>query len=137
MSVFKSMGSNSRVQYEKVWLTCERIRLTFGLFSFFPSFMAFSIFCVFLKLLLHTMDEHMHKILIVFVFTMAMHQMIALVFVVQWVTIGQYWIMMTKMLFFMEFVDMASKIHNMWRYERVVGYMKNQLLGSFFEKLFR
>jgi hypothetical protein len=45
------MGSNSRVQYEKVWLTCERIRLTFGLFSFFPSFMVFSIFCVFFKTL--------------------------------------------------------------------------------------
>jgi hypothetical protein len=68
---------------------------------------------------------------------MAMHQVIALVFIVQRVTIGQYWIMMSAMLFFMEFVDMASKVHNMWRYERVVGYMKNQLLGSFFEKMFR
>ncbi len=83
------------------------------------------------------MDEHMHKILIVFVFTMAMHQVIAQVFIVQRVIIGQYWIMMKAMLFFMEFVDMASKVHNMWRYERVVGYMKNQLLGSFFEKMFQ
>jgi len=83
------------------------------------------------------MDEHMHMILIVFVFTMAMHQVIAQVFIVQRVIIGQYWIMMKAMLFFMEFVDMASKVHNMWKYERVVGYMKNQLLGSFFEKMFQ
>jgi hypothetical protein len=40
------------------------------------------------------------------------------------------------MLLFMEFVDMASRVHNMWRYERVVGCMKNQLLGSFSEKMF-
>jgi hypothetical protein len=32
---------------------------------------------------------------------------------------------------FIVFVDMASRICNMWRYERVVEYMKNQLLGSF------
>jgi hypothetical protein len=44
--------------------------------------------------------------------------------------------MMNVMLFFIEFVDMASKVCNMWRYERVVGYMKNQLLGSFFKKMF-
>jgi len=54
--------------------------------------MVFSIFCVFFLFLLHTMDEHMHKILIVFVFTMAMHQVIAQVFIVQQVLIGQYWI---------------------------------------------
>jgi hypothetical protein len=45
--------------------------------------------------------------------------------------------MMSGMLFFMEFVDMASRIHNMWRYEKVMGYMKNQLFGSFFEKMFQ
>jgi hypothetical protein len=44
--------------------------------------------------------------------------------------------MVNAMLFFMEFVDMASKVCNMWRYERVVGYMKNQLLGSFSKKMF-
>jgi hypothetical protein len=81
------------------------------------------------------MDEHMHKILIIFVFTISMHQVITQVVIVQQVTIGQYWIMMNAILFFMEFVDMASKVY-MWRYERVVGYMKNQLLGSFFEKMF-
>jgi hypothetical protein len=36
----------------------------------------------------------------------------------------------------MEFVDMASRTHNMWRYEKVMGYMKNQLLGSFSKKMF-
>jgi len=37
-----------------------------------------------------------------------------------------------------EFVtcDMTSIVHNMCRYEKVVGYMKNQLFGSFFEKMF-
>jgi hypothetical protein len=37
---------------------------------------------------------------------------------------------------FMEFVDMAPIIYDMWKYERAMGCMKNQLLGSFFEKLF-
>jgi hypothetical protein len=45
--------------------------------------------------------------------------------------------MMSAMLFLMEFVDMASRVHNMRRYEMKVAYMKNQLLGSFFEKMFR
>jgi hypothetical protein len=73
MSVCKGVGSNSEVQ--NVWLTCERIRLTFGLFFF--SFMVFFIFRFpsFL-LLLHTMDEYKHKILVAFVFTMPMHQVI-------------------------------------------------------------
>jgi hypothetical protein len=31
---------------------------------------------------------------------------------------------------------MTSTVHNMCRYEKVVGYMMNQLLGSFFEKMF-
>ncbi len=44
--------------------------------------------------------------------------------------------MMNAMLFSMEFVDMASRVHNMWRYERAMGYMKNQLLKSFFENMF-
>jgi hypothetical protein len=43
--------------------------------------------------------------------------------------------MMIAMLMFMEFVDMASRVHNMWRYERVVGYMQNQLSRSFFENM--
>jgi hypothetical protein len=43
----------------------------------------------------------------------------------QQITIGQHWNMMNVMYFFMKFVDMASRTHNMWRYESVVGYMKN------------
>jgi hypothetical protein len=53
----------------------------------------------------------MHKILIIFVFTISMHQVITQVVIVQQVTIGQYWIMMNAILFFMEFVDMASKVY--------------------------
>jgi hypothetical protein len=83
------------------------------------------------------MDECRHKILVVFFFTMAMHWVIAQVVALQWITIGQHWSMMNAMLFFMEFVDVASKVYNMWRYERVVGYMKNQLLGSFSKKMFQ
>jgi len=45
--------------------------------------------------------------------------------------------MMNAMLFFMEFVDMASRVCNMWRYEKVMGDMENQLLGSFYEKMFK
>jgi hypothetical protein len=32
---------------------------------------------------------------------------------------------MNAMSYFKEFVDITSKTHNMWRYESVVGYMKN------------
>ncbi len=35
-------------------------------------------------------------------------------------------------LFFEEFVDMPPRVWSMWKYERVVGYMKNQFFGSFF-----
>ncbi len=41
---------------------------------------------------------------------------------------------MSAMLFFMEFVDIALEVCNMWRYEKVGGYMKNQLLGRLFSK---
>jgi hypothetical protein len=44
--------------------------------------------------------------------------------------------MMKVLLFSMEFVDVASKVYNMWRYEKVVRYMKNQLLGSFSKMMF-
>ncbi len=39
---------------------------------------------------------------------------------------------MSVMLFFMEFIDMTSKVHNMWRYEKVVGYMKKSTFGELF-----
>jgi hypothetical protein len=57
------------------------------------------------------MNECKHKILVALVFTMAMHQVIAQV------VIGQHWNMMSPMLFFMEFVDMALEVCNMWRYD--------------------
>jgi hypothetical protein len=50
--------------------------------------------------------------------------------------IGQHWNMMNAMLFFIEFVDMASRVHNMWRYERAMRYMKNQFLKSFSKNMF-
>jgi hypothetical protein len=45
MSVFKSLGSN----IQNVLLTCERIRLTFGLFSNFSSFNSWFFYFQFLK----------------------------------------------------------------------------------------
>jgi len=62
-----------------------------------------------------------------------MHQVIAQAIALQRVV---HWSMMNAMLFFMEFVDMASRVCNMWRHERAMGDMKNQLLGSFYEKMF-
>ncbi len=67
--MFKNFGSNLKVQYSKCVMTCERIRLTFGLF-FFPLF--FHGFFYFL-FLLHIMDDQRHKIEVVFVFIIAMH----------------------------------------------------------------
>jgi hypothetical protein len=58
------------------------------------------------------------------------------VIALQQIAIGQHWNMVNALLFFMEFVDIASRVHNMWRYERSMGYMKNQFLGSFFENMF-
>jgi hypothetical protein len=77
-----------------------------------------------------------HKILVVLVFIMVMHQVIVQVIALQQIAIRQHWNMMNAMLFFMEFVDMISRVHNMCRYERAMGYMKNHFLGSFFENMF-
>jgi hypothetical protein len=54
----------------------------------------------------------------------------------QQIAIGQHWNMINAMLFFMGFVDIASRAHNMWRYERAMGYMKNQFFRSFSENMF-
>jgi hypothetical protein len=32
---------------------------------------------------------------------------------------------------FVEFVDMPPRVWSIWKYEKAVGYMKNQLFGSF------
>ncbi len=68
---------------------------------------------IFFKFLLHTMNERRHKILVALIFIMAMHQVIAQVIALQRGAIGQHWSMMNAMLFFIEFVDMASRICNM------------------------
>lgn len=55
--------------------TCERIRLTFYLiFIFFTLFFLF--FNTLLDPYFDTMDEHWHKILLVLILTMVMHQVI-------------------------------------------------------------
>jgi hypothetical protein len=41
---------------------------------------------------------------------------------------------MNVLLFFSKFVDMPPRVRSIWIYEKVVGYMKNQLFGSFLEK---
>jgi hypothetical protein len=41
-----------------------------------------------------------------------------------------------NLLFSMDFVDMASRVCNMWKYKRAVKYMKNKLLGNFSKKMF-
>lgn len=58
MSVSKSLGSNLKVQYQNVWLTCQRIMLTFGIYLFFLRFFhGFFIFLIFwCIILLHTME---------------------------------------------------------------------------------
>jgi len=43
---------------------------------------------------------------------------------------------MNALLFFSKFVNMPTRVYNIQRYERVVGYMKNQLFGSFSKKMF-
>jgi hypothetical protein len=71
------------------------------------------------------MDKHRHKIIVALIFIIAMHWVIAQVVALQWVPIGQHWSMMSVMLFSMEFVDIAPRVHNVWSYEKVMGYMKN------------
>jgi hypothetical protein len=44
---------------------------------------------------------------------------------------------MSASLFFSKFVDMPLRVQSIWRYERTIGYMKNQLFRSFSEKMFQ
>jgi hypothetical protein len=44
--------------------------------------------------------------------------------------------MTNALLFFSKFVNMPTRVHNIWRYEKVVEYMKNQLFGSYSKKMF-
>jgi hypothetical protein len=55
------------------------------------------------------MDGHRHKILVVLVFTMAIHRVIAQVVSLQQVAITQHWNMMSALVF-SEFVDMPPQV---------------------------
>jgi hypothetical protein len=39
--------------------------------------------------------------------------------------------------FFSEFVDMPPRVWIIWRYEKAIGYTKNQLFGSYSKKMFQ
>jgi len=68
---------------------------------FFPLFLAFSLFfCAFYYK--NTMDYHMHKILVVLVFTMAIHRIIAQMVSLQRIDITQHWSMMNVLLFLLQ-----------------------------------
>jgi hypothetical protein len=82
------------------------------------------------------MDQCRHEILVVLAFTMAIHGVISQVVSLQRVAITQHWSMMNALLFFLEFVDIPPRVRSIWRYERVFGYMKNQLFGSFLRRCF-
>ncbi len=76
---------------------------------FFYVFLVFSLFfCVFYYK--NTIDEHRHKILVVLVFIMAIHQDIAQVVSLQQVVITQHWNMMSALLVFLEFVDVPPQV---------------------------
>jgi hypothetical protein len=84
------------------------------------------------------MDEHSHKILVVLVFTTAIHQVIAQAVSLQQIAITQHWNMMSALLFFKNLWTCHYKFGAYpWSYEKVVGYMKNLFFGSFLEKLFQ
>jgi hypothetical protein len=71
------------------------------------------------------MDEHRHKILVVLVFNMAMHSVIALVILLQQITIAQHQSMINVLFYFSKFVDMPSRVQSIRKYERMFGYMEN------------
>jgi hypothetical protein len=75
---------------------------------FFSLFLIFSLFfCDFYNKSI--MDGHRHKILVVLVFTMAIHRVIAQVVSLQQVAITQHW-NMTSVLFLSKFVDMPPQV---------------------------
>jgi hypothetical protein len=44
--------------------------------------------------------------------------------------------MINALLFFLEFVDVLLKVQNIWKYEKVVGYMNIKIFGNFSKKMF-
>ncbi len=133
----KAWGPILRVQYQKCVINMweDYISLwSFLSFSFFSCLFLFVFFFFFFFFITHNEWVHKHKILVALIFIMVIHRVIAQVVALQWGVIGQRLSMMNAMLFFIEFVDMTSRICNKWRYERVMGNMKNEFLGSFFWK---
>ncbi len=45
--------------------------------------------------------------------------------------------MMNALLFCSEFVNMSPRVWSIWRYEKAIGYMKNQFFGSVLKKMFQ
>jgi predicted NAD-dependent protein-ADP-ribosyltransferase YbiA (DUF1768 family) len=68
---------------------------------------------------------------------MAIHRVIAQVISLQRIAITQHWSMMSALLFFSDFVNMPLRVQGICKYEKVVGYMKNQFFESFSEKMFQ
>ncbi len=67
----KGIGYNLRVQLVKMWDSHVRWHFIYlYLFHFFISLMFFFLVSCFL---LHTMDEHRHKMLVVLIFALAMY----------------------------------------------------------------
>jgi len=44
---------------------------------------------------------------------------------------------MNALLFCSEFVNMSPRVWSIWRYEKAIGYMKNQFFGSVLKKMFQ
>ncbi len=101
----------------------RRLGCSFFFFSLF-SFFSCSFLCFFLSLCFffgafyykNTMDERRPKILMVLIFIMAIHQVIAQVISLQQIPITQHWSMTSVLLFFSEFVDMTPRVRSIWRY---------------------
>ncbi len=126
---------------KKVRFTCERIRLSFVLFFIFVMF--FSLFLAFLFLFFgalyckNTVDECRHKILVVLVFIMIIDRIISQVILLQQVVITQHSMEYDKcVVIFLELVNMPLRVWSIWRYERAIGRMKNEIFGNFSKKMF-
>jgi hypothetical protein len=101
MNVYRGIGSNLKVQLVKKWYSHVKGKGCPLLLFFFFHFSCY-IFCFLLSLVFlvfsstkNTMDECSHKILVVLVFTMAIHQVIAQMVSLQWIAIthniGVWW----------------------------------------------
>jgi len=101
----------------------DKVVLCFGFCIFLHFFMFFSLFLVFSCFFgafyyKNTMDECRHKTLVVLVFTMAIHQVVAQVVSLQQVVITQHWSMTNLLLFFSKIVETPPRLQSIWKYER-------------------